>query len=161
MNIKTCIESLKGTKCWSVVAGPGAGSVIGLGFGKKLPREKPSKNTTLSQDELKFDPEIGVLIHCAWRLSKSDKILCGWRDSNELNGEMLRGIMLLRDKKVEDVFLHRSTYDLEIYYEDSLCLQIFCDQTNDFDSDDNYTLFFGGHYYTVGLKSKLELDYKE
>jgi len=159
MSISYYINLLKEKKCWSVIAGVGTGSVVHLGFGEKKSRKKPLKNPNLSKDEKMFEPEIGLMIHCAWRLSKLDKILCGWRDSNELKSNMLKGINLLKDKKVIDIHLNQTVYDLDIYFDNNMCFQLFCDQTNNYDSDENYTLFLNQAAYTIGLKSLLETEY--
>jgi len=159
MDINYYINSLVEKQCWSVIAGSGTGSVVNLGFGEKKLRKRTLNNIHLSQDERTFKPEISLMIHCAWRLSKSNEILCSWRDSNELEGDMLKGLNLLRNKKITDVYLRPITYDLDIHLNDSICFQVFCDQTNDYDSDENYTLFANNNTYTVGLKSNLEIEY--
>lgn len=158
MEISDGINSLKGKKCWSVIAGSGTGSVVSLGFGEKKLKNRPIDNTALSEDERTFDPEVEIVIYCAWRLSHSDGVLCGWRDSNEAGGAMLGGLSLLREKKIINIQLCLKSYDLKLHFEGDICLNIFCDQTSDFDSDENYTLFVDNTAYTVGLKSKVEIE---
>ncbi|MEM9103847.1 MAG: hypothetical protein AAGB12_16185 [Pseudomonadota bacterium] len=158
MNINTYIDLLKGKLCWSVVAGPGTGSVVKLGFGGKNKRNKPLKNAKLINEQRCFKPELELMIHCAWRLLKSDIVICGWRDSNELEGNMLKGLNQLNNKTVESIRLSKNTYDLDIYFENDICFQLFCDQTNDYDSDENFTLFMNPGTCTIGLKSIIEVD---
>ena len=158
MNINTYIDSLKGKACWFIVAGCGTGSIVNLGFGSKKKKSKPLTNSELTREERCFSPELGLMIYCAWRVLKSDVVVCGWRDSNELEGDMLNGLNLLKDKKVVDVKLAKAAYDLDIYFEDDVCIQLFCDQTNDYDADENFTLFMNPGTCTVGLKSLLEIE---
>ena len=98
MNINTYIDSLKGKLCWSIVAGSGTGSVVNLGFGGKKKRREPLTNSKLTNEQRCFTPELELMIYCAWRLLKSDVVLCGWRDSNELGGDMLNGLHLLHER---------------------------------------------------------------
>lgn len=158
MNISSCIEPFRGKTCWSVIAGSGTGSVVKLGFGGKKLKSKPLTNPLLEDDERIFDPEVSIVIYCGWRLSKSDKIICGWRDSNEISGDMLSGLNLLKDKKVIDYQLGKIGFDLDIYFDEDICIQLFCDQTNDYESDENYTLFVEHAICTVGLKGCLEFE---
>ena len=154
--IGNCINLLIGKKCWAVVAGAGTRSIVHLGFGEKKLRARRLANPHLSKDEQMFYAEIGLRIYCCWRLSKSGKIVCGWRDSNESGGDMLKGLALLRDKLVIDVHIGQIGYDLDIYFDANICLQLFCDQTNNYDYDENYRLCLNNVSYTVGLKSRLE-----
>ena len=154
--IGNCINLFIGKKCWAVVAGAGTGSIVHLGFGKKKLRARPLTNPHLSKDEQMFDAEIGLMIYCSWRLSKSGKILCGWTDSNESGGDMLKGLSLLRDKQVIDIHIGKIGYDLNIYFDDNICLQLFCDVTDNYD---NYIFYIDNAAYTIGLKSRLEAEY--
>ena len=158
MNIKSCVELLKGKRCWSIIAGAGTGSVVNLGFGDKKEKTKPLTNPELTEEQRNFDPEIEIMIHCSWRLLSSGSIICGWRDSNESDGDMLNGLHLLKDKKVVGVKLTEVVYDLEICFEDNIYIQLFCDQTNDYEADENFTLFMNPGSCTVGLKSSLEIE---
>lgn len=156
MNINARIDVLKGKSCWSIVAGEGTGSVVTIGFGDKRKKSKPLKNPNLTEEQRNFDSEIEIMVYCAWRVLSSDSIICSWRDSNELDGEMLKGLQLLKDKKVIEAKLMETTYDLDIIFENGIRFQLFCDQTNDYDSDENFTIFMGHESCTVGLKSALE-----
>lgn len=155
MTIDKCIEVLPGLNCWSVVAGPGTGSVVHLGFGEKILRTKPLKNTKLSDEQRNFEPETSLMIHCSWRVSRSKKVICGWRDSNELDGDMLNGLLLLKDRSIIDVRFTNVAYDLDVYFDNDILLQLFCDQTNDDEADENYSLFTKGKIFTVDLNGVL------
>ena len=150
------VDILKGKLCWSVIAGSGTGSIVNFGFGEKKERSKPLRNLKLTDEERHFKPELQLMVYCAWRILKSDEVVCSWRDSNEAGGDMLKGLHMLRNKKVIDVWLAQVTYDLDVYFEGDMCVQLFCDQTNDYEADKNFILFMGNDNCTVGLKSILE-----
>lgn len=145
------LDLLRGKSCWSIIAG--VGSILELGFGDKKKRKQPLKNATLTDEQGHFAPEFSLLIYCAWRLSRYETIMCGWRDSDEFNTNTKIGFDLLKNKKVTDVKLVGDFFDLNIYFEDGIVMQLFCDQTNNYDSDENYTLFTDSGNCTVGLKS--------
>ncbi|TPW17218.1 MAG: hypothetical protein FD130_741 [Halothiobacillaceae bacterium] len=152
------ISSLQGKECWSVVAGEGAGSIVCLDFGEKILRKAPLKNPHLSEEQRLFGAECTLMVHSAWRVSAFGKIQCGWRDSNEEGGPMLKGLSLLKDKRLVRVSVSPETYDLSLFFEQGITFQLFCDQTNDYDADQNYILFLGGLIYTVGVHSLLSVE---
>lgn len=150
------VDDLVGRKCWSVVAG--VGSILSLGFGKKILRAKPLANTQLKDDVRKYDAEFKMMIYCSWRLSDPGGVLCGWRDSNDNNQVVLDCLSSLEGMNVMAVKLDSLTLDLSILFEKNISLSIFCDQTSDFDSDENYTVSRGEFSCTAGLKSKIEVE---
>jgi len=157
MSIDSSIKSLKNKLCWAVIAGTNTGSVVKLGFGEKIKRKKALTNPSLTVEEKDFTAEMELMVWCAWRLTDSNKVLCGWRDSNEATGNMITGLSLLRDKTVIDANIEGKACDLTILFEGEILLQLFCDQTNDFDADENYSLFVNNYIYTIGLNSELEV----
>lgn len=158
MNLSKYIENFCGKECWSVIAGDGTGSVVHLGFGEKIPRDKPLKNNKLSSDQKNYKAEFSLMVFCAWRVIKKQKIICGWRDSNEVGGDMLRGLDLLKDRKLISFNLSDIGYDLDMLFEGGVRLQLFSDLTNDYESDENYTIFVRDKAFSVGIKSVLQLD---
>ncbi|WP_027710190.1 hypothetical protein [Zooshikella ganghwensis] len=158
MNINSCIELLCGKKCWSIIAGEGTGSVVNLGFGDKKKRNKLLQNSELTEEQRCYYPELELMVFCAWRVLKLNTVICGWRDSNAPEGDMLNGLQLLKDKAVIDLKLSKFTHDLELILEDDISIQLFCDQTNDYDADENYTLFMNPGSCSVGLKSIVNIE---
>ncbi len=158
MDIDVVVSSFTGENCWSIVAGKGTGSVVHLGFGKKIEMCRPLTNPNLTEDERKYDPELSMMIFCAWRIMNPTRIICSWRDDNEKDGRMLSGLNMLRDKKVVKIGVNEVSSDLDIYFEDDLIMSLFCDVTNDYDGDYNYHIFTPDTIFTIGLDSKLEIE---
>lgn len=150
-DLKIATDLLIEKPCWLVIAGKGTGSIVHLGFGEKNLRDRPLKNTCISEEERLFYPDISLMIYCAWRLSLADKILCGWRSSNKAGGEMLSGLLLLKSKSVTDVVIYPLGFDLELIFEGDLRLQIFCDITTNDEADNNYELFTMDKIIEVGV----------
>jgi len=159
--LESVTKSMAGKECWLIIAGAGTGSVVSLGFGDKKRLERPVKNPCLTNDERLYGPEYSILIYCAWRLSLLDTIVCSWRDSNEAGGPMLSGLELLRGKKLCEIIIEPIGFDLTLHFEDGLCFQIFCDVTNDYDSDDNYIFFTNEIILSVGLKSEVSIEQRD
>jgi len=158
IDINTYLGLLKNQECWSIIAGPATGSVVSLGFGEKIPRNKPDNAPYFSADENMFDAGISLLIYCSWRLSKCEEVICSWISPNKRNGEMLKSLALLRNKKILNINISQIVYDLDIYFEDDLCLQLFCDATNN-KYNENYIFFIENAAYTVGMNGHLEAEY--
>lgn len=156
MKIIDYFSELKNKECWSVIAGPGSGSVFSLGFGNKKPRKYPLRNQTLSSDERLFEAEFGILVYCAWRLSRFGIIECGWRDSNEAGGKMQSGLHSLKGKNIQKTDIGSISSDLTIHFSEGFLLQIFCDITNDFESDFNYTIHHNGESLGIGVCGELD-----
>lgn len=137
--LRLAFNQLDDCNCWMIIAGKGAGSVVALGFGDKIQREKPSGNSTLSEDERHFDPQFRVMVYCAWRLESQGEVICNWRDPNDAGAKMLTGLSKLRNKRLKTVEFNSPINDMVLYFESDLVMRVFCDQT-DFEADYNYAL---------------------
>jgi hypothetical protein len=156
-DLKMTANLLIGRPCWLIIAGKGTGSIVHLGFGDKYPRDKPLKNPCINDDEKLFKPELSLMVYCAWRLSSLDRILCGWRSSNEMGGEMISGLSLLRFRRINDVSIRPLTLDLDLTFEDNICFQVFCDITTNDEEDNNYVLLIKDKIIEVGIPSSLAM----
>jgi hypothetical protein len=154
-DLKMTANLLIGRPCWLIIAGKGTGSIVHLGFGDKYPRDKPLKNPCINDDERLFKPEFSLMVYCAWRLSSLDRILCSWRSSNEIGGEMISGLSLLRFRRINDVSIRPITLDLDLTFEDNIHFQVFCDITTNDEADNNYVLLTKDQIIEVGIRSSL------
>lgn len=154
-DFKSTVDSIVGEQCWLVIAGKGTGSVIHLGFGGKTPRKKPLKNLSLYEEERLFLPDASLIVSCSWRLSLSDKVLCSWRSSNEPDEKMIAGLSLLRLSKVCDISICPVFFDICLTFENNVALRVFCDITDDGESDNNYIFFFPDKIFTIDTKCAL------
>lgn len=155
------LSDLVGAECWSVVAGAGTGSVILLQIGEKLPRDKVIPNPHLSEDARRFDGEFHLYVEAVWRLDSHKGVVCGAWDDNRAGGPMLKGLSRLRGSIVESFDLEEVGMDLVFKFSNNLKLKIFCDQLNEADQGDNYTLGTQGDSYIVGRRSILRWEKAE
>ncbi|WP_325892222.1 hypothetical protein [Grimontia sp. NTOU-MAR1] len=137
--------------CGSVVYGKGTGSIISIGFGDKIKRKVPLRNDQLTEESKNYTFELELIIYCCWRIRTSDSIILGWRDA--LCDDKMKEINTLSKRKVTGVKIDPSTYDIKIEFSGDLFLEIMCDITNDFDSDDNYIFYTKSNTYAVGINS--------
>jgi len=151
--LKVSLDLLIGMPCWSIIAGKGTGSIVSLGFGTKNQRDRLLKNLHLTDDERIYKPDISLMIYCSWRLSVEDKVFCSWKDALENLKEMLIGLELIREKNVINMDVCPISLDLNLYFEKNIKFEIFCDETNNMDADDNYSLFTKEKIINAGLKS--------
>ena len=152
---KQQMYALASQACWSVAAGEGTGSVIGLDFGKKIPRVVPLTNLHLTEDQRYYKAEMSLFIECAWRLDSRNEVICGSSDSDANDGPMVRGLALVVDQKVVSIELSELSWDVTIKFTGDLFLKVFCDQTNVEEEVSNYSLHLEDRIYTVGPRGKL------
>jgi hypothetical protein len=103
-------------------------------------------------------PEAGGLslfASCAWRLQTTSEVLCGCWDDKEDSGQMRAGLDRLVGQPVRRALAVPPGWDLAVEFENGLVLRVFCDQTNDQEGADNYSLYCGNTVYTVGTLSEL------
>ena len=161
MNAATFVQKLVGIECWSVVGGWGPGSVISLGFGRKFAYATPLQNKNLTETERLYAPEFNLMVYCAWRLTQKGSIVGGWRDSApEFTGSTRRPSSPVRldldklvGRRVDVVNINPTTRDLRIRFVGGMEFELFCDVTNDFDSDENYSLSDRKWTCVIGIKS--------
>jgi hypothetical protein len=153
IDLKAITNTLIGLPCWSIIGGKGTGSVIHLGFGSKKLRDRPLKNPHLTEEERLYDSDISLMVYCSWRLSSESDIICSWRDAIDNIEDMLFNLELIRNKKITKINICPLSLDLDIYFEGNKKIEIFCDETNDYDADNNYSLFTEEKIINAGLKS--------
>jgi hypothetical protein len=144
-----------GKECWGIVAGAGTGSSMNVQIGNKILRTKPLDNTALAHDVRNFEAEYSIYIECVWRLDSDKGIICGAWDDNSKKGKMLQGLNHLLGNQITRIIILEPAYDLIIEFSNSFKLKVFCDQVNEKDGNDNYSLFTPTEIITVGNRSKL------
>ena len=160
MSIINYFNRLVGEKCNSFVGGKGPGSIISLKIGPQTLKDKAIENPHISENARLYDSEFGLLIYCCWRISVDGQITCSWRDALGNNGKVLKELNKLCDKEITEIRLCEKTYDLSIIFKNGICLEIFCDVTNDYDSDENYIFYTPEKNITIGLNSVVEIESK-
>jgi hypothetical protein len=152
------LNRLVGQVCWGFVAGEGTGSVISLNIGGKVLRKSPLKNPHLSAEQRKYDAEFDLFIQCAWRLESKTQVICGAWDDNAKGGDMLEGLQRLTGQVISSIKVSKPALDLTVSFSSELMLRVFCDQTNQAEMQDNYSVFLPDAVYVVGTRSELKRE---
>lgn len=152
------LNRLVGQVCWGFAAGEGTGSVINFYIGGKVPRESPLSNLHLAAEQREYEAEINLFVECAWRIESKTEVICGAWDDNTEGGDMIAGLRRLVDQSVSSVKVSQPALDLTLDFSNGLTLRVFCDQTNQAEGEDNYTLFLNGAIYVVGSRSQLRRE---
>lgn len=149
------LNRLVGQVCWGFAAGKGTGSVISLDIGEKVLRESPLKNPHLTAKQRKYKAEFDLFIQCAWRLESKTQVICGAWDDNSEGGDMLEGLQRLVGQAINSIKVSKPAFDLAVNFNNGLVLRIFCEQTNQAEMEDNYSVFLPNTIYVVGNRSQL------
>lgn len=155
--LKTDISSMVGLTCWSVIAGPGSGSLVTLSFGKKMPRTTPLRNSKLSAEQRQFEGEYELYIECAWRLESKDEVICTSTSSNEHGSIREQRLLRLPGQVVSTASISSPGFDLRLCFDYSTSLIVFADQANETDCYVNYTFLTPRSLITIGPRSSLEM----
>lgn len=159
MNRITDITNLLiGKACWGITGGEGTGSVIGIDIGEKIVRKKPLKNEYLSKDQKAYQGEYDLFVECSWRIDSTEEVICGSKDAIDNLDAMVKGLNRLVGQKIVSVEASIPAYDLEICFDNDLKLKIFCDETNESEGNDNYTIGTPNGNYIIGCKSQLNIE---
>jgi len=154
--LRKFLTALRRKRCWSVLAGPGTGSMVTLAFGKRVPRPRPISNPTLTEEQNRFDGELKLFLKdAAWRIDGKRGPVCSSTDNNKRGGPMLRGLNRLVGKKVTSATVAGTAADLTISFSGGLRLLVFSVQTNSEDEEDNYSIHGRVGTVAVGPKGKL------
>jgi hypothetical protein len=153
-----CVRNLVGVKCWGVVAGSGTGSVISLQLGKKIRRKVEFTNPYLSREQRRFDPEVEIFVESAWRLDSPSQVVCGCWDDNRAEGPMKRGLGELVGKVISKAHVDKPGLDLTLAFGEDHKLRVFCDQVNELDARDNYSIHLQQAVLVVGTRSRLRKE---
>ncbi len=131
--------------------------MISLDFGKKIPQKKKAANTHLPPIRQRFIGEIAIFIeNAAWRLDSELEIICSSTSSNHKGGRYEKAANLLVGRKVVRVDISKPALDLVIEFDGKLFLRVFCDQTNEVDNHDNYSVHMVEGIYTIGTNSQVK-----
>jgi hypothetical protein len=150
---------LRDKQCWSILAGAGTGSTMHLEFGAKVLRITPLRpRLGLTLEQMRYEGEIDLFVQCAWRLERSQTVLCGSTDADRNDGPMVQGLKELAGRTVLAAEIERSIPDLTVSFDGGLRLKVFCDQTNLVTNDDNYSLRVGGTIYAVGARGRILIE---
>lgn len=155
--LKNALDRFVDRRCIGHVAGGSAGSHMSLEFEPRVQRSHPLRNPALSEERQSTEASHTIFILCSWRLDSETEVICGAWDDNADDGLMLKGLDQLVGQRLTSFDLTTPGLDLELRF-GKLSLKIFCDNVNETDGRDNYTLFSPGEIATVAVRSRVERE---
>ena len=138
------LAKLVGQRCWTVIGGRGNGSRVTIDFGQMI-----SKPPRYEREFLIF------ILGCSWRFEHSDKTVCTWRDSEKKIALRMRDCEGLRILKIN---ITGPSNDLRVEFDKGYSLFLFCDQSEDADPMENYSIRFHQEWFTVGPGKTIERE---
>ena len=151
---------LVGEECWSVIAGKGTGSHVSMKVGAKIPRERPLKNPTLTEDERNFEGEFELFVtEASWRVEDAESVLC--TDTDENTGKRYAHLKGLAGRKVTSASVVFPSFDLLLEFEGGLRFCVFSTFANDseeYSDYDNYIFFTQEATYSVDGRSEVSKE---
>jgi hypothetical protein len=126
LQLNNQLKKMIGKPLWATLVGGCTGSILGLRFGKKLKKARPTPNPHLSRIVRYYNGEFSMMIFCAWRVERDSKIICGTGDCNERGELTVEGIRILHGKRVRSVHVGKIP-DLCIDFDAGYKLRLFCD----------------------------------
>lgn len=155
--LASSLENFVGKRCIGHVAGGAAGSHVSLEFGQRVQRLRPLSNPALSEEQRLTEAEYSVFVLCSWRLDSEFEVICGAWDDNSEGGPMLKGLDLLIGRRLDAFNLIAPGLDLELRF-GNISFRIFCDNVNEDDKEDNYSLFLPAEIVTIATRSRMERE---
>lgn len=120
--VRALLDTLRGQEVWFVNSGGAAGSSFSLSLGKRVPRDTPLQNPSVTDDFRQNEGELALYVWCTWRLESGDSIASSDQDSEEAE-PLLKALV---GKTVKSVEVRGRCFDLHLTIGDAN-LDIFCD----------------------------------
>jgi hypothetical protein len=167
------LQKIVGLKCYHT--GFSLGSIIMLDFGKIIVDKKPMIHSKTGKAMTRG--EFSLLIVCAWRIEKDNKIYCTWnyysgfdkekynetdfttKTLTKLEDELIK---VLENKTVIAVNLNEDTMDIDIDFEDNIRISIFNDSNNwEWDTDPSEMYVFTGMNDLFSIEPNDKIIYQD
>lgn len=145
---------LVGRRCVAYFAGGGGGSHVELEFEGPAGTQPDGSALGNVGHQTSLSAKYGVFVESSWRLDSNEAVVCGCWDDNSEGGLMLSGLERLVGLRLLDLDLSLPGLDADLKFE-GYRLRVFCDQVNEVDGDDNYTIFTPERLVVVGRRSVL------
>jgi len=155
-SLRALLDRLPGRRCIGCVSG--TGSLVHLELEPRTPRQHPLTNEHLTEEQRQGEADYGIFVHSAWRLDSPEAMVCGAWDDNRPDGLMERGLQGLVGQTFEAYELGEPGLDLAVHFANGLTWRIFCDQVNDHDGRDNYSVYSPEETLIVGTRSRLRRE---
>lgn len=149
--VQELMSRLQGKVCWYTLAGKGTGSIVQLYLGDKVPRRTPIRNDKLPASAREFDPEYSLLVYCAWRLDGATQPITSWREPEDNDGPMVRGLAELHGETIQAVEVLEPAWDLFLRFTGGKTFRVFCDRAV-FEKDDINWFMLGQASFCITVK---------
>jgi hypothetical protein len=158
--VALAIDRIVGEQCWSIVAGPGAGSVILLDLGAKLPREVKLRNSALTEEQRAYEAPYSIHVWCSWRVEQSGRVVGSWNALPDEDWWVRSGLHLLQGRRLTRYELGEPVPDLKLVFDD-VRLSLFADTLSKDEDDCAYTVRTPDEVFVVSANSELQREWVE
>jgi hypothetical protein len=156
-DLSSALEELIGMECWSVVGGRGAGSVILVGLGERVRRDREIANPLLTEEERQFDPLFSFMIWCSWRVEMLGKVVGSWLALTETGELEPTGALGLKGRRLTGFHLDDPIPDLHLDFGD-LRLSLFVDTLSKDSGDEAYAVKVRSRTYGVFANGTMDVE---
>ncbi len=149
--LEQLLQGVLGKECWSVVPGSGSNSTIALDFGRHVKLDQPIMNPKLTAEQQYYEGEFSLLIYCDWALKLGTIEVTTWEDMFDDLEESEYQLNKVVGQRVTEIDVIPPRLDLDIHFDNGLCLEVRCVGTGDADETDSehYLYFFQGDAVSV------------
>lgn len=156
--LRAGVMALVGLECWGAVAGDG--TAFSLDFGRKFPKDRPTRNEHLTQVVRENEAEFSLFARgTPWRVQTATRVLAGWMDegANAKDDPCQAALDRLVGSRVARTELTTPAHDLTVEFDNGLTLIVFADGSPQ--SDDNDYVLFTRHWaYAVGWRGLVHVE---
>ncbi len=144
--LREALQQLRALRVCEVSAGHLRGAMFLLGFGQAQDAALRRYRATHSL----------FVTHASWRLSRSERVCCGWNDPEDRIASELNGLLGDRLKSVSI----SECFDLDMVFESKLRLRVLADVTaaNLGQFEDNWLLLTPQHVLAVTAQHRIQVS---
>ena len=148
--------ALAGKKCWYAYST--CVSTVGLALGRRVPRVKPLRSKSHTEEYRRFEGELHLIIWCSWRLDKGNAPLISSDGDEQLCHDRL-GVLIGRTAQAVQV---SPSWNLQIGFSGGFVLIAFPDHVGESANfDGNWELWRQDQAYLVGTDLTCEVIDRE
>lgn len=160
-SIKSSLEQFLGKECLAVHTGGAAGSRLVLDFPPLVSSEmKIRKSSRFHSLQPDCEPLFSLYFSCSWRLDSPDAVLFGCWSDELVDGRNLTLLERVVGQRLRAFQVREPGMDLDLIFTGDLVLRAFCDQVNESEGIDNYSIFSEQAITTVATRSIVRYEHK-
>jgi hypothetical protein len=137
VEFENALQRVVGKECWSCTIA--AGSFLLFDLGKRILRDRPAFKPYLMFEQRHYRGEFSFHVTmCPWRIEFEDEVIGSWNDDNKPGGKMEQNVDRCLHYAVQSVELLHPGLDLNLRFNNTWTLRVFCDRIGEKGHSDNY-----------------------